>query len=309
MTPPRDNTKGILLEVGTNEVEFLLLRLGTQQYGVNVSKVCQIMIFDRAKITPLPKQRPEFVGLMTFRDQSISVIDMRMHLNVKPVEHEGNTELILVTEFNRRITGFVIDAVDRIERCTWKQFEPITETVCDKDQSSVVGTVTLKDGIVIILDLETIMSTIDPAMSIEQYKDQIADAKIDRSKVSIAYCEDSALVQKLLVSSLTAAGFKNIQTFNTGADGFSYFQNNPAESIDIILSDIEMPRMDGLTLCKETKSLPGYDKIPFVFFSSTINEQMQVKCRSVGGAACFSKPEIHHMVDAIEELLAQKGKQ
>lgn len=308
MNPDNKNDKGILLEVGTNEVEFLIIHLGSQRYGINVAKVCQILLYDKDKIAHLPNQHDSMVGIMRFRDKSISVIDLRTYLKIDNNKENLGTDLLLVTEFNQRITGFVIDSVDRIERCGWNQFESIAETVCQKNEGSVVGSITLPDGIIIILDLETILSSLDPSMAVDYYKDQIVASQFDRSDISIVYCEDSLMVQKMLVKTLEQSGFKNFKVFGTGADGYEYLKSAPVNSVDIILSDIEMPKMDGLTLCKNVKALPQYGNIPFIFFSSTINDQMEKKCRSVGGDACFSKPEIHNIVQAVEDLLNNRDK-
>lgn len=306
MTSQRSSHKGILLESGTNEVEFLLFQLGAQRYGINVSKVCQILLFDASKIATVPKQGSDVVGLMTFREKSISVIDLRAHLQISRVDGSLNRDLLLVTEFNQRTTAFIIDSVDRIERCDWSQYEPITDTVCNNGSSTVVGSVTLKDGIVVILDLESVLSTIDPSMDMTNFEAKIGPGSIERSDVSLIYCEDSPLIQKVLLQTLKRAGFNKIKVFNTGADGFEYLKNASPDSVDIILSDIEMPKMDGLTLCKNVKQIDGFQKVPFVFFSSLINEQMETKCKQVGGNACFSKPQIHLIVSAIEELLSTK---
>lgn len=299
----QDN-KGILLEVGTNEVEFLRFRLGGQFYGINVGKVCQIMLLDKSKVAQLPGQQDGVLGVMTFRDKTISVVDLRTHLGITPESTlDPSRALLLVTEFNQRTTGFVIDAVDRIERCTWNQFEPVTNTVCNRDTGSILGTITLKDGIVIILDIETILAGIDPTTTVEYHQKDIPESSIDRSNISIVYCEDSAIVQKILIKTLEGAGFKKFHTFPSGLDGLNYMKTTSPDEVDIILSDIEMPQMDGLTLCKETRALSGYKDTPFIFFSSMINEQMESKCRSVGGDACFSKPQVQEIVGAIEKLV------
>lgn len=297
--------RGILLEVGTNEVEFLLFRLGTLHYGINVGKVCQITLFDESKVVPLPHSPKDLLGVMKFRERTISLIDLKSYLGVSSASTSAH-RLLLVAEFNQRTIGFVIDAVERIERCTWKQFVPVTDTIAGASTNCVVGTVTLGETIIMILDLETIMSTIDPSMSIDAYADQITkNTDYARSKVSILHCEDSAVVQKTLLKTLETAGFRKFYTFPTGAEGLAFLNQPNAPKVDIILSDIEMPKMDGLTFCKNVRDNPLYKDLPFVFFSSMINEQMEQKCKGVGGDACFSKPQIHMIVDAIENLVKQ----
>jgi two-component system chemotaxis response regulator CheV len=304
MAAPVSDKADILLEVGTNEVEFLLFYLGKQPYGINVSKVCHISIYEPEQVRRLPTQRPEVVGIFDFRGQAISVIDLAESLGMAS-ETENHRRLIIVAEFNQRITAFVVDAVDRIQRCTWEQFESITDSACDA--ASVIGTLRLpQEGLVIILDLETIMASIDPSMSVEYYQSSIKAETLDRAAVRLVYCEDSKIIQKVLIKTLEASGFRNFKTFFTGAEGLEYLKVTPSSEVDVIVSDIEMPKMDGLTLCKEVRNLHGYEYTPFIFFSSMIDQPMRRKCDSVGADDSYSKPEIHLIVDAIESLLLKR---
>ena len=95
--------------------------------------------------------------------------------------------------------------------------------------------------------------------------------------------------------------------FFTGAEGLEYLKQTQSNQVDVILSDIEMPGMDGLTLYRELRELPGYQETPFIFFSSMINDAMRRECVGVGKNAAFSKPEIHHIVHAIEELVSKRS--
>jgi two-component system, chemotaxis family, chemotaxis protein CheV len=293
--------KGILLESGTNEVEFLLFRLGGQYYGINVEKVTQIIIFDPAKVAPLPKQPPGVLGVLDYRGATINIIDLALHLELRTEDALPERRLLLVVEFNKRRTGFVVDLVERIERCSWKQFEAMSET-SGTGVSCVVGTITLSDGIVVLLDVESILAAIDPTMGVDYFEKEIKkDESNSRSKISIVSCEDSALIQKLLLRSLGSAGYSNIRSFSTGADGYEYLCTVDPGSVDIVITDIEMPSMDGLTLCKNLRAMPEWKNVPIVFFSSMISDQMAAKCASVGGDAWFSKPEIHLLVEGVDE--------
>ena len=182
----------------------------------------------------------------------------------------------------------------------------MNETGAGSASPYVVGTINLKAEIVVLLDVENIMATINPQMSLEFYQDEIiSPTTLDRSKVSIVSCEDSMVVQKVLLKTLEAAGYRRIKAFSTGAEGLEYLKDNSRENVDIILSDIEMPQMDGLTLCRNIRTLDHLKDVPFLFFSSMINEQMANKCLSVGGNGSFSKPEIHLIVSAIDNLVKE----
>lgn len=308
MAPKNSEKRGILLEAGTNEVEFLIILLGNQRYGINVAKICQISVFDPSIIAEMPNQRPEVLGVASLRNETISIIDLSINLKRKSTS-DNVRKLLLLAEFNGRKTGFVVDGVDRIERVNWTKFEPIGSATCDGGASSVVGTVTSADGLIIILDLESILAEIDPSMSVEHFAKEIPTATFSRESIRVLHCEDSVVIQKLVYQVLKEAGFNNIEQVNNGQDALDYAQRVGPGGIDIVLSDIEMPTMDGLSLCKKLRQDERYSRVPVVFFSSMINDQMMAKCKSVGGDAAFSKPQINHIVGCIDNLIKSKHEQ
>ena len=301
---PKDG--GILLDVGTNEVEFLLINLGTQRYGINVSKVCTIQVVDLSIVAPLPNQPAEILGVMPFRDKTISIIDLALSLGWQGQADRSLRRLLVVAEFNQRTIGFVVDAVDRIERFSWGQFEPITETACSSGQASILGTIRLADGLILIIDLETIMAGLDPTMSVEHFAPDIGVATIPRAGIKIVHCDDSFLIQKVVAKVLSEAGFDSVLQFSNGEEALAYLREQGESAVDIILSDIEMPKMDGLTFCKSLRTESRFSAVPVVFFSSLITEQMLSKCKSVGGNGAYSKPQINQLVGEIERLVGAR---
>ena len=295
-----------LIKAGSNEVEFLVFNLGTQKYGMNVAKVRQIMVFDRSKISEVPNQLPEYVGLMPFRESTIAVVDLRIHLK-KAAANQTTPDLLIISEFNRRIVGFVVDGVDKIERCSWETFQPIGDSACNADDSKTVGVVRLKDNIILILDLETIMGLIDPSMNVNIMEQSIPLSTIDRSTVTILHCDDSSVVQKVLLKTLEASGFKRFVQFSSAVEALNYLSTNRQNNkVDVILSDIEMPQMDGLAFCKKIKEDSEWKKLPFLFFSSTVDPQMEAKCISVGSDGAFAKPEISIVIESIDRLVSER---
>ncbi len=293
-----NSNPSILLESGTNEVEFLLISLGAQRYGINVSKVCQILVYNPATIAEIPNQYEEILGVTTFRDETISVLDLSVHLKRK--DEQPANRLLIVTEFNQRRTGFVVDAVDRIERVSWTSFEPINNTSCNQSVASVLGTVRRADGLVLILDLESILALLDPSMNAERYGEDIPEATINRKDIRILHCEDSPLIQKMMMKVLSDGGFQKIHQVANGKLGIEALTSGESE-FDIIISDIEMPVMDGLSFCKEVRKDQRFASLPLLFFSSMINDQMQQKCSAVGGTAAYAKPDLGKIVGAIEQ--------
>lgn len=296
---------GVLLEVGTNEVEFLRFQLVGQVFGINVAKIRQVMVFQPEQVIPIPGTPEVVLGQYNYRGEPIPVIDLSKHLK-KAVPPEGERRLFLVCEFSLTKVAFVVDGVDRIVRCSWESFKPLEQTTFGESSASIVGTVFIREEMVPVVDIEAVLAELIPSSGIEAVvlTDEDKNAgKLDKSQVSIVYADDSPIVRKALLNYLNQAGFEKIRTFNNGYEALSYLVSEGRPPVDLIISDIEMPRMDGLTLCKNLRANPSCSKIPLIFFSSTVTDEMQKKCKSVGGDRAYSKPEIKNIVRAISDLL------
>ena len=300
----KDNFSNILLESGTNEVEFMEFYLGGACYGVNVAKVTQVVVFDDLKVAKLPGGKgSHIVGTTMFRDQPILVVDLASFLEIQ-TEPKKENRLLLVLEFNQRITGFLIDGVNRIRRVSWEDFQETDASTVGSDTSWITGVVAWEEYLSLILDFEAILGNLIPSTSPENFQDDIVELEVSsRKALSIVYCEDSEIVQKVALKAFKKAGIENIKIFTSGKEGLDYLLANKGEPVDVIISDIEMPIMDGLSFCKKVKENASLSSIPVLFFSSTINEQMKKKCASVGGAAAFSKPQINELVASLDEVL------
>ena len=161
-----------------------------------------------------------------------------------------------------------------------------------------------------LIDFEKIMEDIAPTfLELDIKADVVVDDSIDRSRKKVWLAEDSKMIQKVVSKGLEAAGYTNQTWFNNGAEAWSAFQQlteeDLFENIDILVSDIEMPQMDGLHLVKRLKDDSLYQKIPVVMFSSLINESTAHKCQSVGADAQTSKPQVDTLIVIMDELIAK----
>jgi two-component system chemotaxis response regulator CheV len=302
-------SKGILLESGTNEVEFLEFVIGNQNFGVNVAKVTQALVWKDQELTKLPQASSYSLGTVPFRKKHIPVIDLKSYLGIYEQAANPDKQLLLVMEFNRKSNGYVVDGVEEIQRVSWDKFVPFTDTAYVQGDPCIIGTVTIDNRVIMILDMEGMMAQLDNSLSMQNYAKEIQPTEVfERSKVRILYCEDSPIIQKITTKILLESGFQDIKVFNTGQAGLEYLMEPGNGGVDIILSDIEMPQLDGLALCKIVKNHKEYSNIPFVFFSSLINEQMKKKCDALKADAAFSKPEINQIVSSIEALCKQYQK-
>lgn len=309
---------GILLKSGTNEVEFIEFYIAGISYGINVSKVTKVIELSSTKVTPLVQAPPAVRGTFHLNDKPVAVIDLREALAIDPADSGASErQLLLVTSFNKVTTGYVIDGIHKIHRTSWSQFQPMSESISDGvDAGYTTGTIEIEDRIVLVLDLERLMLDYYPDQVAPPVHERSADEKIReaRARTRVVYCEDSRMIRRKTVECLKHAGFEQIAVFENGQDGLDYLAEERRkaetsggslrEAVDIVVTDIEMPRLDGLTLCHEVKrhGTDGHSIPAVVVYSSLINREMAEKCRSVGADAQLSKPHGDEIVVLIDQL-------
>jgi two-component system, chemotaxis family, chemotaxis protein CheV len=298
------NKSGILTETGTGEVEILHFKVKGEHYAINVVKVKEILNIEN--LSRVPNSHPAVAGLSLIRGEVISVIDMR-----KVLENESNQNIkrsmILVCEFNNLKVAFAIDEVLGISRITWKQIqEPDSIT----GNTLVIGNINLNSRILMLLDFEKIVMDISPQAGINV--DRLKDSQIgkDRSSYRILLADDSPLIREVLKNTLTKAGITRLEFFNDGQSALDYmidlYEKRGDEfinEINLVITDIEMPKLDGHTFTRKLKEHRGLRKVPVIIFSSLITGDLRHKGESVGADAQMSKPEVGKLVDLIDEFL------
>lgn len=298
--------KGILLETGTNEFEIVEFSIGGVNYGINVAKVREVI--QRAPITAMPQAHPYIDGLFTLRGKAIPLVNLPRCLNVMSNAEAKN---IIVTEINNYGIGFLVENVSRIHRISWKDMEPAPEV---GDQSRVVGIIKMSDRIVLLLDFETIIAEINPEINakLTTVEDVSTDIKSQRADVHVVVAEDSGMLRDLLVTTLHESGYRFVRDFGNGLDAWEYLRNlsakdGPIEShVGMIVSDVEMPKMDGHRLLKLVRDNERLHDVPFVLFSSLISDEMRLKGESLGASGQISKPEISQLIGLLDNLIFGK---
>ena len=291
----------ILLESGTNELELLEFFVGEKDYGINIAKVNEIMTY--REVTPLPAAPPEIEGLFMPRDKIITVVDLHRVLgNDLPAGSEG---LLILCEFNRLDIAFHVTSVKGIQRISWSNIEK-PPTVANNSQTGIAtGIAKIEGRIIVILDFEKIISDLNCSASLDMSgMDTIESTRDTRFDTKIVIAEDSPFLNKLVVNAITDAGFHNIASFSNGLEAWNYIssfssRDNIRDYIGLVVSDIEMPQMDGHRLTKLIKSDDNLKQIPVFLFSSLIDETMKRKGISVGADDQFSKPQIANLIQAI----------
>lgn len=292
----------ILLENGTNELEVLEFELDGNAYGINVAKIKEIIPYQ--KVTPVPNSHPSIEGIFMPRDTMITAIDLKNCLQ-RGVSKEGG--LFIITNFNKLDIAFHVDAVKGIHRISWEQIIKPGATVSTSEDSISTGIVKLDNRLVIILDFEKIVSDINPETGLKI--SEIDDMGVrQRSNVPILIAEDSVLLNKLIVDSLKKAGYDNLIHTQNGQEAYDVIQACKADGtlkdhVQCVITDIEMPLMDGHRLTKLIKSDDETKDIPVVIFSSLVNDEMKRKGEALGADAQLSKPEIANLVRIIDDLV------
>lgn len=294
----------ILLENGTNELEILVFKLGGYSYGINVAKIREITPYQ--PVTPVPNAHPSIEGIFMPRDIMITAIDLKNCLQRGTMEPNG---FFIVTNFNKLDIAFHVDSVEGIERVSWRNIIKPDATVNNTDVSVSTGIVKFGDRLVIILDFEKIVTDISPETGLK-ITDIDEMGERDRNTVPILIAEDSHLLNKLICDSLAKAGYVNVTRTENGQEAWDYIQkileedsDSLKDRIQLVITDIEMPIMDGHHLTKLIKTTDATKNLPVVIFSSLVNNEMKIKGKALGADAQLSKPEIGNLVRVIDDLI------
>lgn len=294
---------GILLESGTNELEILEFRIGANYYGINVAKVREILPYKEP--TPIPNAHPCIEGIFMPRDEIITIVDLARYLNMPA--SDGGKDMYIVTNFNKLNIGFHVHSVMGISRVSWSEISKPDATLNGHGNGIATGIIKLQGKLIVILDFEKIISDISPETGLKVSEiEQLGPRQRNTAPILIA--EDSALLGKLISESLTKAGYTNLTMTMNGQEAWDklneYKEAGTLEQkVRLIITDIEMPQMDGHRLTKLVKDSSAFAHIPVVIFSSLVNEEMRRKGEALGADAQLSKPEIGHLVEAIDEIL------
>jgi two-component system chemotaxis response regulator CheV len=318
----------ILLESGTNElelVEFYIDELDKATgktyrgyYGVNVAKVLEIIRLP--SVTQLPEiPHPSVLGAFNLRSRIIALVDLALWLGKGSTENKESTKVI-VSEFNRMTSAFMVSGVTRIHRLSWTQVEAPGRHLNEYSGNSVTGVVQFEDRILLVLDMEKILADLNPglAMKIEESAmASIEDAKRPSKKEHFRalIADDSTSIRRMIGTMLEKAGFEVTQTVN-GQEAWDTLmdvkrrateENKPlSEYFDIMVSDIEMPVMDGHNLTKRVRADAFFKEMPVILFSSLITDRLRHKGEAVGADEQISKPNITELTTRAFELIAER---
>ncbi len=294
----------ILLESGTNELEILEFTVGNNHYGINVAKIREILPYVPA--IPIPNSDPAIEGIFMPREEVITSISLSTVLHL-PESQNPKTDLYIVTYFNNTNAAFHVHSVARISRVSWEEVLKPDSTINGAGEGVATGIVKLDNRLIVLLDFEKIIADISPETTL-----RVSDVEElglrSRSQKPILIAEDSMLLSKLIQDCLKKAGYGNLIVNMDGQEAWEKLEKmsekgDITEQVKLVITDIEMPRMDGHRLTKLIKEDPRTNKLPVIIFSSMITEDMIAKGKSLGADAQITKPEINRLVGEIDKLI------
>lgn len=296
--------QSVLLDVGTGEVEVIVFAVNNNRYCVNVLKAREII--QLTEIRPSTDANKSILGITNVRDKVMTVIDLSYILDKQETQN-AERKMALVCEFNRKQVMFAVDSIEGILRVKWSD---ITKPDPLLKGGLAVGNILTDSGILLMLDFEKIINDISKEENpYEKGKSEIV-RRAERATKKIFMADDSKTIRTLLKEVLTAAGYKDIHTFDNGKEALEALMQlkerkgqDFKEEVSLLITDIEMPILDGHTVTRRIKEDPILNSLPVIIFSSLITDDLYHKGETVGADCQISKPSIHELVDAVDSLV------
>ena len=306
----------ILLESDTNELELVEFRIDEVDwhgnvvpcyYGVNVAKVREIIRLPQ--MSKVVNTKPGVEGMIQLRDKVITIINLATVLG----KDTGDlvADRVVVLEFNNLMVGVLVHSVSRIYRISWKNMEPPSRSV---HSEQVIGMVKMDDRIILVLDFEKIVGElcsqsalrpIDNADLLEREHDA------HRSDRTILVADDSLFIRNTLCNTLRGAGYI-VKEAENGAQAWEMIQEklkrceqdgtDIKSALSLLITDVEMPQMDGLHLTSLVRKNDALKDIPVVIFSSLASEDNKRKWIGLGANMILTKPDLPNLVKVADEL-------
>ena len=300
------------LKVGSNEMELVDFRIlndtedGVYEgiYGINVSKVREIIRVPF--LTELPGT-PEFIeGIFDLRDVVIPVVNLAKWMGINPPEDIEKSSRVIITEFNNVLIGFIVHEAKRIRRINWGDIEPATFVSSSIDGSKITGVTKIEgDNVLLILDLESVVQDLG---LYEPDVDNIPHGVDDFSGLALVL-DDSSTARKIVKEALTKMGFQVVEAID-GQDGleklemlYSTYGENISDNLKIIVSDVEMPRMDGFHFAANVKEDGRFANVPIVFNSSISDHFSEGRGKEAGAEAYLVKFEASSFYDEVARVV------
>ena len=297
--------KEILLESGTNELELLVFSVADYTFGINVAKVREVL--PTAEITSLPRAHSSIRGVFKLRNNVIPCVSLMDHLGIASTRENPESTMILA-DFNQQQTAFLVDDVERIHRLSWQDIlsVPGLEAL---SHTPVTALARCDDRLIVMLDFEMILDDVTDQF----FRTDAVDNPLGlpREKLRILMAEDSPTVREAIGNTLRNSGYVQLTFCENGEEAWRWISGRLNETggtgnvCDLVISDIEMPQVDGFHLTRRIKEHPQLKQLPVLLYSSIVTPDNQKKGRAVGADAQVAKPELNEVVRLADELIAK----
>ncbi|HEX6735044.1 MAG TPA: chemotaxis protein [Azonexus sp.] len=301
---------------GTNKLEILLFFLGVDQrtgrretYGINVFKVREVM--RTPLITAAPDMPSSVEGMVSLRGALVPVIDLAKYSGINAGTPR---EIMIVTEYNGHTQGFLVEGVDTILRLDWSKMRVPPEMLTAQTGGLVTAVTELEDGrLVMMMDVEKVLSETTSIDNEIMFRGVVP---LDRPDATVFFCDDSSVARKQIEKTLAVMGVKGVSAVNgqrmwdemEKTAAYAKSVNQPVSSfINLVLTDIEMPEMDGYILTKKIKSDPRFNGIPVIMHSSLSGMSNQKLGLSVGVDEYVPKFEPQRLSETLARRLGVTG--
>lgn len=311
-----------VLKVGTNEMELIVFKMltslpeggvETRYYGVNVAKVREII--PMPTLTTVPDM-PDYADAMAeVRGDVIPIIYLDKLMKLTSTTNAAIRQKIIVLEMLRTTVGIVVHDVERIRRIRWDQIKPPPLLFQAKHGGKLTGVVKMDDqgnSLLLILDFESLISDIGaliPKLGVYDFT-EIEGLKKKHLKGNVLIVDDSFVARKILKDTLESVGLHVIeavdgkQAFEILKDFLGKIENKPiTDFIQLIISDVEMPEMDGLTFTKNIKADQQLKALPLIINTSLSGDENKEKAKLVGADGYLVKFDISNLLQEVSRFL------
>ena len=307
------------LKVGSNEMELVDFRIFKQEqgkiyegiYGVNVSKVREIIRVPN--LTELPST-PEFIeGIFDLREVVIPVVNLAKWMGVNEPEDASRNARVVITEFNNVLIGFIVHEAKRIRRISWSDIEPASfmNSSSGLESNKITGVTKIEgDNVLLILDLESVVQD----LGLYEPETDTAPETIEKFSGLALILDDSSTARKIVKDALTKMGFHVVEAMD-GEEGLSKLDDLYAtygdaigDNLRIIISDVEMPRMDGFHFAAKVKEDERFNNIPIIFNSSISDHFSETRGEEAGGEAYLVKFQASSFFDEVSRVVRTRMK-
>ncbi len=286
------------LKSGSNELRILEYKIAGRSFGINILKVSKIISNLKCLISP-PEAHPSVTGMFKDRNEVIPLVDIGHFLGIHREDNSDEKRKVLVTEFFSITNGFWVDQVEWIHHFHWEDVIDAQKVLKGFEHKYVIGIVKpTEDRMVLLLDYEAIILDLCPQLVWDSPLDH-DDLRIDGSGKRILISEDSPSVRAMLETELTELGFEVVAT-SDGKAALNEIESNG--KFDLVISDVEMPQMDGLALTCAIRSSEKYSKLPVIVYSSIGDIGMKSRAKFLEANAHITKLNVEELIAKVNEL-------